>query len=405
MRSSTGATSLTAEHPQRDSKLSTMASRSMPKFTGAADMAGAEDAAQEWPGSFTVQHIVEGFHAMDNASKEHRSGKLTVAAAFSKVFDLPFKRATFYDNQKIWREAPERLRARFMRYDSLKKGSWGAFVRAVKRWDPEAPDSSSESDSDGPAWTPVFAADIAKSPTQAPATHDDIEYIDVSSAPNSPPPRITGPSPSQARTPTDLNVRDLPSMPTSVATVSSLSLSAPIPTAAPYELSREELEEMEEDPDADVLSDSSSEDGTPAPPGAELCPFCDKALPDNPSKTLLDRVARLMESSVPKPRRKNAQHRTYDFRLYDKVFRPYCEAHKRERRLQDLSKADGHGPGYPVQVDFEALPQRTARFVPALVDLIREPHAELLYSQVLKTYKPNTDVHTSMEQISSATAG
>ncbi|TFK78768.1 hypothetical protein K466DRAFT_459677, partial [Polyporus arcularius HHB13444] len=52
--------------------------------------------------------------------------------SFSKVFDLPFKRATFYDNQKIWREAPERLRARFMRYDNLKKGSWGAFVRAVK---------------------------------------------------------------------------------------------------------------------------------------------------------------------------------------------------------------------------------------------------------------------------------
>ncbi|TFK78344.1 hypothetical protein K466DRAFT_607073 [Polyporus arcularius HHB13444] len=386
------------------------ASRSTPKFTAAAaDMEGAEDSAQEWPGSFTVRRIVEGFHAMDNASKEHRSGKLTVAASFAKVFDLPFKRATFYDNQKIWREAPERLRARFMRYDSLKKGSWGAFVRAVKRWDPEAPDSSSESDSDGPAWTPVFAADIAKSPTQAPATHDDIEYIDVSSAPSSPLPRNVPPSSESQTLATQDDLErinlDIRSASTYARTVSS---SPPTSSASVFHdsLTQEERDEMEQDPDADAnLESASSAGGTPAPPEADLCPFCDRALPSQPSKMLQEMLIPLMKRSWPDPQRKNAGRRDYEILEHDKLFRPYCEAHTRERRLEELSICNNSGQSYPPQLSFSSLPQRIAQLLPVLVNLIRDPHGDSLYAEAHKTYVPHAGIRASMRTLGQATAG
>lgn len=179
----------------------------------------------KWPGSFTVQQIVTGFESMDELIRQDHTGKMKVTDAFVKVFQVPWKRQTYYDNLKLWKNAPLHLRERFMQHTSTKEGAWGVFVSKLRKrhaqdadaWESDASEpqsdcSNSESLMKDPAATATRShATDSRTASDTPTTHDDLEYI-------VPPSRSSSPLP---------------------------------------ELSQEELDELEGDPDADKAVDSA----------------------------------------------------------------------------------------------------------------------------------------------------
>ncbi|KAJ3511417.1 hypothetical protein NMY22_g15653 [Coprinellus aureogranulatus] len=87
------------------------------------------------------------------------------------------------------------------------------------------------------------------------------------------------------------------------------------------------------------------------PSGAELCPFCDKPLPSNPSPVLLAALEKLIKVSIPHPVPMNLGHRrAASFQVHIE----FCNQHSTE--VNDAPKAESQN--WPMTVDFNSLPQR-----------------------------------------------
>lgn len=83
---------------------------------------------------------------------------------------------------------------------------------------------------------------------------------------------------------------------------------------------------------------------------ATLCPFCDMPLPSEPSLILSDMLQRLQKSSRPDPRPTNALGRKAPFASYIDL----CQRHQFETTLLPEARRRG----WPINIDFEALPRR-----------------------------------------------
>jgi hypothetical protein len=88
-----------------------------------------EDHIVLWPADFHVVEIVAGFKACDKA---RRAGK-NVGKTFTALFDVPFKRSTYYANRRRWDSAPKAVRDKFVASGKTEAGLWTEFMKETQR--------------------------------------------------------------------------------------------------------------------------------------------------------------------------------------------------------------------------------------------------------------------------------
>lgn len=119
-----------------------------------------------------------------------------------------------------------------------------------------------------------------------------------------------------------------------------------------------------------------------APSG--LCPFCDTQLPDAPSNTLKAKIIPLLKKSTPDPLPYNHYHRKLPFLEHAS----FCQLHCHER----VEVAKAATEGWPLEVDFSALPR-----------CIEDLHEEL--EMVMEDPEQSTFFTTSRDSFQAGTSG
>jgi hypothetical protein len=77
-----------------------------------------------WPADFYVVDIVHGFNQCDRA----RQARQSVSGAFTATFGIPFRRTTYYENRKRWKEASQTVRDKSTAAGRTTQGTWAKFI-------------------------------------------------------------------------------------------------------------------------------------------------------------------------------------------------------------------------------------------------------------------------------------
>ena len=118
-------------------------------------------------------------------------------------------------------------------------------------------------------------------------------------------------------------------------------------------------------------------------------------MPQNLPTSLLAQRARLFRLSWPESLDDNPAHQS-EIQDYIPHFLPYL-CHKRLSLLARHAQAAGRVL-YPVELDFLKLPARIFALLPALIEIVRNPHRSPLFVKVSSTFKLNTSMHARMAE-------
>lgn len=87
--------------------------------------------SRRWPTDYHVVEIADGLKKMRKLSNSSAKS-LTQADAYARTFGGCFVRNTFFVNRRLFSEASEALKDRFIAYGKSKKGLWPHFARLAK---------------------------------------------------------------------------------------------------------------------------------------------------------------------------------------------------------------------------------------------------------------------------------
>ena len=107
-----------------------------------------------------------------------------------------------------------------------------------------------------------------------------------------------------------------------------------------------------------------------------LCPFCDEPLPRYPSERLQTLLDRAISYARPQPRSSNSEGLTAPFATFTTV----CNQHRNETTVIP----EGVAQGWPMHIEFDALPARLRSLRSRLQLLIENPKKSTFFQDVLK---------------------